>query len=483
MFAFTFFRQEERGQREKVLSSDWMEDKGESFSLSDAAPFVEFWKEFDLDNRRPALDKTCVELRELKTGSINGRKKLNEITKLFRSKQPDEQLTMMTELLKAYQEEIDQLSKRSKASESAFNALYKDIYDAPDPLCAIEGLINMVTSSSSHQFEVERLRSELAQYEEEFQQLKNQDITIRRLEDQLLEYKEKIEDKVVEEVAQRSAEINELAESRIAEVRDLQRASEKRLAAALEAMKQAQQSAERAQNQLYEVSAQAEDRLCALSSENAILAEGSERAQSRIAELEGEIEALRNASLHSSGRGGSGFGHGSSAGSSLEAEEAQTLQLVIADLRNEVRRKEDVARADKHRLESAAREATQALSREREAASKLRQELAERPSKDDIKAVRRQLKMLQRVAFNAEDDDDEEVFAFVDACNFSSHFGPLPGLDVKLLHLTMMTIFKSFSFFHIIPVSHFYFFFHIFLYFYSSLFLAGYISRSRAHAR
>ena len=174
-----------------------MEETTITFSLSDANPVLEFWREFDLDSKRLSLDKTCVEMREQKTASINGRKRLNDITKLFRSKSKEEQLEMVMELLKAYQEEIDQLSRRSKSSESAFYSLYKSIYEAPDPALTIEALVNMVTFASTNTFEVERLRNELAQYDEEFQQLKNQDITIRRLEDQLLEYREKIEDKVI----------------------------------------------------------------------------------------------------------------------------------------------------------------------------------------------------------------------------------------------------------------------------------------------
>jgi small-conductance mechanosensitive channel len=57
-------------------------------------------------------------------------------------------------------------------------------------------MIINVMQSSSQLFEIERLKSELAQYDVEFSQLKNQDITIRRLEDQIEDFKENIEDKV-----------------------------------------------------------------------------------------------------------------------------------------------------------------------------------------------------------------------------------------------------------------------------------------------
>lgn len=218
-----------------------------NFSLADEGLLncIEFWKNFDLDVKRLSLDKNCVEMREMKTSSINGRKRLNDATKVFRVKSREDQTTSMTELLKLYQEEIDQLSRRSKFSESAFYSLYKSIYDAPNPSTSIDGLINMVAATSTNQLEIERLRGELAQYDEEFQLLKNQDITIRRLEDQLEEYRDQIEDKVLEEVFKRTSLVEEQAESRINEVREVQRVAEKRLATVVESMRQAQSNTDR----------------------------------------------------------------------------------------------------------------------------------------------------------------------------------------------------------------------------------------------
>ena len=245
------------------------------FTLQDALGSLEWWKDFDLDTNRLNLDKSCVEMREMKTASINGRKKLNEATKVFRSKTREEQVLNMTELLKLYQDEIDQLSNRSKYSEKSFYNLYKQIYDAPNPATAMEGLIGLVTAGSTNSLEIERLKAELTQYDEEFQQLKNQDITIRRLEEQLQEYRDKIEDKVMEEVMKRTTEVEDQAEAHVTETKEVARASERRLAAAVESMRQAQASADRAQTQMFEISSQAEESVSALLAENGILAEGT----------------------------------------------------------------------------------------------------------------------------------------------------------------------------------------------------------------
>jgi hypothetical protein len=48
------------------------------------------------------------------------------------------------------------------------------MYEAPDPTEVIESLMKNVTGSSSHMIEIDRLKAEVAQYELEFQQLRNQ---------------------------------------------------------------------------------------------------------------------------------------------------------------------------------------------------------------------------------------------------------------------------------------------------------------------
>lgn len=46
---------------------------------------AEFWRGFDLDGRRTVLDQQCMEMREAKAQTSEARKRLNELTKEFRS--------------------------------------------------------------------------------------------------------------------------------------------------------------------------------------------------------------------------------------------------------------------------------------------------------------------------------------------------------------------------------------------------------------
>jgi hypothetical protein len=138
--------------------------------------------------------------------------------------------------------------------------------------------------------------------------------------------------------------------------------AEKRLAVVIESMRQAQNNTDRAQTQMFEISSQAEERVSALSAENAILAEGSERMHGKIAELEGELRNLsQNAVI-----GTAGSGILSSNKQNVGGEDNETLQLVISELRQEIRSKEDALRSEKQRLDGKQRETAQLLVREKE---------------------------------------------------------------------------------------------------------------------
>lgn len=372
-----------------------------------------FWLEFNLDDRRTGLDRQCLEMRELKGLSTGGRKRLNELTRTFRSKTKEDQLVQMTELLKAYQEEIDQLSKRAKFAESSFFSLYKAVYEAPDPYPILEQLTSTISNSLTYPLEIERLKGEIAQYDIEFQQLKNQDITIRRLEEQLEEYKINVEEKVQKEIAKYALEVEDRADEKVRDIMELQKAAERRLAGAIEAMKQAQASAERAQSQLFEVSAQADNRYVALQTDNVMLVESAERAHARCGELEGEIENYKNVILNLQQSGLSKSLSSESNGIVTSNEEIETLQLVINDLRMELKKKDDSARIEKGKLETSLREANHQISKERDILSLTRKELAERPTKEDLINARRQLKILQSIAFNVNAEDEYEAESFI----------------------------------------------------------------------
>ena len=55
----------------------------------------------------------------------------------FKKASPEDKLSLFNSLLKGYQEEVDNLTKRAKFGENAFLNIYQKLYEAPDPYPAL----------------------------------------------------------------------------------------------------------------------------------------------------------------------------------------------------------------------------------------------------------------------------------------------------------------------------------------------------------
>ncbi|KAG2079224.1 hypothetical protein BDR04DRAFT_1146939 [Suillus decipiens] len=82
-----------------------------------------------------------IEIVDNQKESVLGRKQLADRTKEFKKIPDDEKLNSFKGLLKAYQTEIDNLTKRSKVSENAFLNVYKVLAEAPDPYPLLEAAV------------------------------------------------------------------------------------------------------------------------------------------------------------------------------------------------------------------------------------------------------------------------------------------------------------------------------------------------------
>uniref|UniRef100_A0A8C4DKH1 Protein CASP n=1 Tax=Dicentrarchus labrax TaxID=13489 RepID=A0A8C4DKH1_DICLA len=98
-------------------------------------------------------------------------------------------------LLKSFQGEIDALSKRSKEAENAFLNVYKKIIDVPDPVPVLELAQQLqLKLQRMHDIETEntKLRETLEDYNKEFAEVKNQEVTIKALKEKIREYEQSL---------------------------------------------------------------------------------------------------------------------------------------------------------------------------------------------------------------------------------------------------------------------------------------------------
>ena len=91
----------------------------------------------------------------------------------------DEKFNAIKVLLKAYQGEIDSLTRRSKMSETAFLNVYKLLSDAPDPYPLLDAAVDQTVKVA----EARMLESELGRLREENAELKKQAGEMASVED------------------------------------------------------------------------------------------------------------------------------------------------------------------------------------------------------------------------------------------------------------------------------------------------------------
>lgn len=143
------------------------------------------------------FEQVWQEVEEKQASSIASKKRLADDTRSFERLSDAERLPAVPGLLKAYQTEISSLSKRAKFAEAALSELLKGLRDAPAPGAVQEELEQLysaqATSKASskgsleetlrqREAQVAKLAAAAADLEAELQTMKNQDVTVRRLQ-------------------------------------------------------------------------------------------------------------------------------------------------------------------------------------------------------------------------------------------------------------------------------------------------------------
>uniref|UniRef100_A0AAR2LWT3 Protein CASP n=1 Tax=Pygocentrus nattereri TaxID=42514 RepID=A0AAR2LWT3_PYGNA len=139
------------------------------------------------------LDATATLLANRQDESEQSRKKLIDQSREFKKNTPEDLRKQAAPLLKSFQAEIDALSKRSKEAEAAFLNVYKKLIDVPDPVPVLElGQQLQLKVQRMHDIETEnqKLRETLEDYNKEFAEVKNQEVTIKALKEKIREYEQ-----------------------------------------------------------------------------------------------------------------------------------------------------------------------------------------------------------------------------------------------------------------------------------------------------
>ncbi|GLC41611.1 hypothetical protein PLESTF_000273100 [Pleodorina starrii] len=382
-----------------------------------------FWREFDLEGIRTKLDEIGLKVAEHQEDSMQSRRKLAEATRDFKKNNEAVSKTVGP-LLKQYQEEIDRLTKRAKHGETAFLDLYQKLYEAPDPAPALAMAFEHASRATDLEAQCKKMATELAEYKAESAQIKNQDLTVRKLEEKVRALEAHVEekDKELQEVRQRA--VAEADAARVAAMQSREAELEAMLGQAQASLLAMQKLYTGAENQLFAIQSQSEEERMGRQAELELASAELDRAQDRLAALEREKEALVAKLQHddvTAPGGGGGGARGTAAAAAASIEETLRTELATQRelafrLRNELAAVRAESEEVREMLETRLEGVKATLAATEQHAAALEEELAARPTQQQLEELRAQLRVLQAIGYNTMDvDGDDDAAAAASA--------------------------------------------------------------------
>ncbi|XP_070087792.1 homeobox protein cut-like 1 isoform X11 [Equus caballus] len=256
----------------------------------------QYWKRFDLQQLQRELDATATVLANRQDESEQSRKRLIEQSREFKKNTPEDLRKQVAPLLKSFQGEIDALSKRSKEAEAAFLNVYKRLIDVPDPVPALElGQQLQVKVQRLHDIETEnqKLRETLEEYNKEFAEVKNQEVTIKALKEKIREYEQTLKNQAETIALEKEQKLqNDFAEKE-RKLQETQMSTTSKLEEAEHKVQTLQTALEKTRTELFDLKTKYDEEITAKADEMEMIMTDLERANQRAEVAQREAETLR----------------------------------------------------------------------------------------------------------------------------------------------------------------------------------------------
>ncbi|XP_076996973.1 protein CASP isoform X7 [Tamandua tetradactyla] len=256
----------------------------------------QYWKRFDLQQLQRELDATATVLANRQDESEQSRKRLIEQSREFKKNTPEDLRKQVAPLLKSFQGEIDALSKRSKEAEAAFLNVYKRLIDVPDPVPALDlGQQLQLKVQRMHDIETEnqKLRETLEEYNKEFAEVKNQEVTIKALKEKIREYEQTLKNQAETIALEKEQKLqNDFAEKE-RRLQETQMSTTSKLEEAEHKVQTLQTALEKTRTELFDLKTKYDEETTAKADEIEMIMTDLERANQRAEVAQREAEALR----------------------------------------------------------------------------------------------------------------------------------------------------------------------------------------------
>ncbi|KAH7652898.1 Transcription factor/CCAAT displacement protein CDP1 protein [Dioscorea alata] len=367
-----------------------------------------FWREFDLEKERSGLDEQGLKIAENQENSQKNRRKLAESTRDFKKASAEEKLNLFNSLLKGYQEEVDNLTKRAKFGENAFLNIYQKLYEAPDPYPALASIAEQDFKLSELESENRKMKLELEEYRTEATHLKNQQATIRRLEERNRQLEQQMEEKVRELVEMKQRSMAEENQKTLEVLKERELLLQDQLRQAKESVMNMQKIHESAQNQLFQLRAQSEEERAAKQAEVNLLTNEVELAQARLISLERE-KGLLHSQLLSTNEGDEDSKIDYQESSDMLENSLNAKEKLISELNTELRNVETTLSNEREQHMNEIKKLNALLNEKDAAIMTIKKELQDRPTAKLVEDLHKKVKILQAVGYNSIEAEDWEL--------------------------------------------------------------------------
>ncbi|XP_034024208.1 cut-like homeobox 1b isoform X2 [Thalassophryne amazonica] len=263
---------------------------------ANAGSMFQYWKRFDLQQLQKELDATATQLANRQDESEQSRKKLIDLSREFKKSTPEDLRKQVAPLLKSFQGEIDALSKRSKEAEAAFLNVYKKIIDAPDPVPVLELAQQLqLKLQRMHDIETEntKLRETLEDYNKEFAEVKNQEVTIKALKEKIREYEQSLKNQAESLAQEKQFQLHNDYAEKERKLQESQDSMSSRLEEAEHKAQSLQTALETTQAELFDLKTKYDEESTAKADEIEMVMTDLERANQRAEAAQREVESLR----------------------------------------------------------------------------------------------------------------------------------------------------------------------------------------------
>ncbi|XP_048122867.1 LOW QUALITY PROTEIN: cut-like homeobox 1b [Alosa alosa] len=263
---------------------------------ANAGSMFQYWKRFDLQELQRELDTTATQLANRQDESEQSRKKLIDQSREFKKNTPEDLRKQVAPLLKSFQGEIDALSRRSKEAEAAFLNVYKRLIDVPDPVPVLDLAQQLhVKVQKMHDIETEnlKLRETLDEYNKEFAEVKNQEVTVKALKERVREYEQNLKSQAETLAHETKLQLHNDYSEKERKLQESQESLASKLEEADHKTQTLQSALEATQAELFDLKAKYDEESTAKGDEIEMVMTDLERANQRAEAAEREAESLR----------------------------------------------------------------------------------------------------------------------------------------------------------------------------------------------